>query len=120
MQFSNAQFGAIEDANEKRVLSESLIKFENEVRPIDPRLAEDIANYNHAGNTEVFKRIIALTNIGDYERALLAMFLQTGIDFTTDASFSYIIKNPALSGNTKARHIILMAVAMKKSMDDTI
>jgi hypothetical protein len=120
MQFDKTQFAAIEHANEKRVLDESLWVFENDMRPVDPRLAEDIATYRQAGNMDIFKRILALTNNGDYERALLAMTLQTDIDFTTDKNFSYIIKHPALSGNTKARHIILMAVAMKKSMDDAI
>lgn len=61
----------------------------------------------------IFQRIIALTDIGAYQRMLLAMVLQTGIDVTSDANFDYILKQPTLSGNTKARHLVLMAIAMQ-------
>jgi hypothetical protein len=115
MKFSEAQFSAGEERHAKRVLYEALIQFENDTKPSDLKLAEDIANYRRAGNMGLFQRIIDLTNIGTYQRALLAMALQSGIDFTTNENFAYIVKNPALSGNTKARHLILMAVIMQQT-----
>ncbi len=120
MQISKAQFATIDAHYLRSSLEDSLIDFENDMKPTDQKLADDIATYRRAGNMDIFQRIIALTNIGAYERALLAMILQSGIDFTTDKNFDYIIKNPALSGNTKARHIILMAVAMNQSRDQGI
>lgn len=119
MKFSKAQFALIEERYAQRVFDEALIVFGNDTRPTDPKLADDIEAYRLAGNLDVFQRITELTNIGAYQRTLLAMFLQTGIDVTTDENFSYIVKNPALSGNTKARHLILMAVAIKQSRDQT-
>jgi hypothetical protein len=120
MKFSTAQFALIEERYAQRVFDDALTVFERDTRPTDPKLADDIEAYRVAGDFDVFRRITELTNIGAYQRALLAMSLQSGIDFTTDENFGYIVKHPALSGNTKARHIILMAVAMKKSMDDVI
>lgn len=115
MKFSTAQLDAGEKRHTQRVFDEALTLFESDTRPVDPRLADDIEAYRIAGNFDVFQRITELTTIGVYQRSLLAMALQSGVDFTTDDSFSYIITNPALSGNTKARHIILMAVAMQQN-----
>jgi hypothetical protein len=115
MKFSKAQFSAGEERHVKRVLDESLVDFEDDTKSGDPKLAEDIATYRRAGDLSLFQRIIELTNIGTYQRTLLAMALQSGIDFTTNENFAYIVKNPALSGNTKARHLILMAVIMQQT-----
>lgn len=115
MKFSKEQLSAGEENHVKRVLAESLVDFETDTQVFDPKLAEDIAIYRRAGDMDLFQRIVELTNIGTYQRTLLAMALQSGIDFTTHESFDYLIKNPVLSGNTKARHLILMAVIMQQT-----
>jgi hypothetical protein len=107
-----SQFSTGDMRHADRVLFDALVDFEHDMRPQDPKLANDIAAYRNAGNMDIFQRIIDLTDIGSYQRALLAMVLQTGIDVTSDPNFSYILRQPTLSGNTKARHLILMAVAM--------
>ena len=115
MEFSKAQLDAGAQRHVRRVLDESLVAFESDMRPEDAKLADDVMTYRQAGDFEIFQRIVELTNIGIYQRTLLAMTLQSGIDFTRHESFHYIIQQPALSGNTKARHIILMAHAINQS-----
>jgi hypothetical protein len=115
IKFSNEQLAAGEERHLQRVLDESLTEFENDMKDTDPKLASDIANYRNAGNMDVFKRIIKLTNIGEYQRVLLAMVLQSGIDVTSNENFHYILHQPTLTGNTKARHLILMALAIQQS-----
>lgn len=117
---SDEQFKAFEEHEVKRSIKASLVKFENDTKLSDPKLAEDIASYRRAGDTDIFQRIIKLTDIGAYQRTLLAMVLQSGIDVTTDQNFEYLVKHPALSGNTKARHLILMAVALQRSGDQRL
>jgi len=119
MQFSKDQFSEFKSLEQKRALETGLRIFEDDLIGGDPALHEHVKVYREAGDWAMWHRIVTLTNHGLYQRGLLAICLQSGIDVTTDPNFAYIVRQPALSGNTKARHIILMATAFQRRVETT-
>ncbi|GFE52386.1 hypothetical protein So717_41390 [Roseobacter cerasinus] len=119
MRFSRSQFEAIEELEAKRALEDGLYAFERDLVAEDPVLHQQVTAYRMSGDWRIWHRIVTLTDKGVYQRGLFALCLQSGIDITTDQNFAYIMENPALSGNTKARHVILMAMAFHRRSETT-
>lgn len=114
IQFSKAQFAQFEAIEEQRALEDGLRRFETDLVGEDPELHGQVEAYRQTHEWSMWLRIVTLTSIGLYQRSLLAICLQSGMDVTTDPTFAYIVDHPALSGNTKARHIILMVMAFHR------
>lgn len=119
MKFSTAQFAQFEALEQRRALENGLRLFEADLANEDTKLQNQVATYRKADDWAMWHRIVTLTDLGLYQRGLLAICLQSGIDVTTDPGFAYIITHPALSGNTKARHVILMAMAFHRAAEET-
>jgi len=119
MRLSNSQLQTLEERTYARALTDGLSAFEADTRDADPVLADQIATYRDHGDRSIFSRIVELTDNADYQRGLLALTLQSDIDFTTRSEFHYIMRQPALSGNVKARHVILMIMAMHRATEGT-
>ncbi|WP_394196599.1 hypothetical protein [Litoreibacter albidus] len=119
MRLSSRQMQELEDRVAAHALSDGLWQFEQDTREIDPELADQISTYRQHGDRSIYARIVALTDIGLYQRGLLALCLQSGVDMTIRPEFHYIMRNPALSGNVKARHVILMAMGFQRVLEGT-
>ncbi|WP_227271506.1 hypothetical protein [Roseobacter weihaiensis] len=119
MRFSRSQFAAFEELEENRSLETGLRAFEVDLANEDPTLRRQVTAYRQTGDWKMWHRVVTLTDNGLYQRGLLALCLQRGIDIATDQNFAYIIQHPALRGNTKARHIILMAMAFHQRWETT-
>lgn len=119
MRLSDDQMAILDLQTTRRALDEGLRLFETDTRESDPELSGQIRAYRTQSDHSMYARIVALTDRGTYQRAVLALCLQSGIDMTTAPEFSYIMQQPALSGNTKARHIVLMAMAFQRVLEGT-
>ena len=76
-------------------------------------MAERIRSLDEETRLSVFTKIYNLTSVRDYQRALLALFADTKVDIFKEEEFAFIINHSFLSGDAKARHIILSCLNIK-------
>jgi len=87
-------------------------RFAKEVEDKDRDLAARTLHYSRDQNIDSLDRLRRLTNREQYQKFLLFAFLQTGIDFSEEDEFRYILDHPLLSGNAKARHLAVSGFAI--------
>ncbi|HXQ71403.1 MAG TPA: hypothetical protein VN844_12990 [Pyrinomonadaceae bacterium] len=105
MQIRQHQYEQLTQATLERQAREIAIRFAQEVEEHDPDLAARTLSYSRGDEIEFLDRLLNLTNVEQYQKCLLFIFLQTGINFFREDLFKYILDHPLLSGNAKARHI---------------
>ncbi|MBT0956832.1 hypothetical protein IV417_05505 [Alphaproteobacteria bacterium KMM 3653] len=107
--FSKEQWSTFNQIWAERACIADLDRIASDLEDVDRVLKGQVEAYRKAEDFEVYRRIRNLTNIENYRRMLLAIYLQQGIDATTDPSFSFVMDQNTMSGNAKARHVSLIA-----------
>lgn len=110
---SNTQFAQMEAHAADREMRAVLTGWAVEMDTIDPVAAQHLRAYHDGEDYTMLQRIADLTSLEAYQKQILLLTLSSGMDFTTHPSFAYLRTQPYMTGNTKARHIILMAHAFQ-------
>jgi hypothetical protein len=111
LQIDPLQFAEIDKNLKDHLARLTLLDFLNDISSVDFKTYELLRLYASSDDLSVFHRITEMTNIAAYQRAMVCLFLETRRDVTVDENFSYLMSNSFLSGNAKARHVILAANA---------
>lgn len=111
LKFTESHVSYFDRVTNDRVARQTLRSFAAELGELDPPMAQRLLDFANAEDLSAFHRIVALTQVAAYQRALTCILLATGRDATADENFAYLMSDPFLSGNAKARHLILSANA---------
>jgi hypothetical protein len=112
MQIRQGQYEQLERATLERQAREIANRFAQEIEERDPDLAARTLSYSRSDDIEFLDRLLNLTNIEQYQKCLLFIFLHTGINFFEEDLFRYILDHRLLSGNAKARHICVSSFSI--------
>ena len=113
LQFSQKQFDDLESKVIPNQLKQMVLDYANEIESEDADLADRIRSLDEETSLSIFTKIYNLTSIRDYQRTLLALFADTEVDIFQQEEFAFIINHSFLSGDAKARHIILSCINIK-------
>jgi hypothetical protein len=106
------QLERLEQATARRQLWRIVQEYAGEIEPVDPALAQRLRGLDESWCDEHFRKIYDLTPDRLYQRALLAITVDTGTDVFAHPEFEYILGHRFLTGTAKARHIVESVVAI--------
>ena len=107
MRLRNSQFQQIDTGIRASQLRQIVQTYIREIRGVDARLAQALATKPRETTLEYFRKVYDLTKDRLYQKALLAMWAASNVDVFSHPDFEYIRDHTLLTGEAKARHMVL-------------
>ncbi|MCF0043637.1 hypothetical protein [Dyadobacter fanqingshengii] len=110
----NDQLGQLDKQIVNAKIEEIFLEYVADIREHDIVLSDQIFNMDKKKRFSIFRSIYDLTTDIYYQKALLAIIVSSGLNIFEQREFRYILGHQFLSGDSKARHIVISSLFSQK------